>query len=307
VAIDYTTTYLVESLKRKASFPSSQSLFTDLELISFFSEELRITVVPLIIKAREEFFVESVDFSTVTNQAQYDIPSAAIGARIRDLLNVQPTGALIRIPRMAPEDFSNFNSNWQQPSGFYIESNKIVLIPTPTRVVNLRLTYFHRRNQLVPVAQAGQVLNVVGTLVTLSSVPDDWAAQTEVDFVMGEPNFDVFKRSAVIQARAGFDLTFLSADITDLAAGDWISLEGETPIPAIPLEAFDVLIQAVVVRILLALNLQGAAKNEFQLLQEMKNDLLSIIVPRVEAQPKSFTAMGGILGSMTFPHNWSLW
>jgi hypothetical protein len=50
---------LLESVKRKISFPSSQSTFTDADILAFANEELMISQVPSVMSFHEEYLSRS--------------------------------------------------------------------------------------------------------------------------------------------------------------------------------------------------------------------------------------------------------
>lgn len=76
---------LIESIKRKISFPVYQTTFSDQDILDFATEELMISQVPSVMQFHEEFFVTTRDVTLKPNKTKYPIPDRAIGMKLRDL------------------------------------------------------------------------------------------------------------------------------------------------------------------------------------------------------------------------------
>ena len=65
---------LIESVKRRISAPDSQSFITDDEILDFANEEMEITLIGMITKRHEDYFLTREDIALVSGQKKYDIP-----------------------------------------------------------------------------------------------------------------------------------------------------------------------------------------------------------------------------------------
>lgn len=145
---------IVASVKRRISFPASQTTFTDDEILEFANEEMFIAQVPSVLMYHEEYFVTYEDITLVANKTRYSIPNRAIGMRLRDVFYLDNNDNLYEMTRINPEDKAYFQRDFNSvnnPYPYYLEGNDIVLpaqsLPSPTG--SLRVSFFIRPNQLV--------------------------------------------------------------------------------------------------------------------------------------------------------------
>jgi hypothetical protein len=182
-----TSSDLLTSVKRKISFPASQSTFTDADILAFANEELMISQVPSILQFHEEYFVTYEIVPLTSYQDRYPIPTRAIGMKLRGVfwcdsttgpepVGSQPGGNLFEMTRISSEDKAFFQANLganRAVHKYYIEGNDVVLTPSPTDSPqgSLVLYYFLRPNQLTTNDQAATVQSFSKTItVTAASI-----------------------------------------------------------------------------------------------------------------------------------------
>lgn len=295
-SISYTTSALIDSIKRKGSFPSNQSLFSDTDFVEILDGELRTYVIPFVLKAREEYFVTSEDFSIVSGTASYEIPSKAIGKKLRALYTVSSTGDLVEIPRLNPEDIA-IDRRLIRPYGYYLQGDNVILYPTPTTAGTLRMFYYKRPNKLVVVDNAAKIASVnTGTYeVTLESLPTSWTTLTSLDVIDKDPSFKTKLEGFTSATVSGVVITVTSAQISYFEAGDYIAESGESPIPQIPVECLDLLVQSSIVKCLEAMGDQtGGYQAAATKLAQLEGDILEVVSQRVEGNPKKITNNRGL-------------
>jgi len=295
----YTTTELVASLKRRLSIPTSQATYTEQDLVDYLNDELEGTIVPLISSIREEFFVSSSDFSVTNTLSEFDIPSNAVGQRLRDVVlvdNVNGDEQLTNLPRLTLEQIASFygtanNSIW----GFNIEGNTVKLYPIQGwGTETLRLYYFRRPNKLVLVNQTGKITAINGSIVTVDSVPASWTTSTVVD-VIGQNQPFAATEGLTISLISGSDLTLSS--VTGLAIGDYVSQTGESPIAQIPSEANQLLIQAVKVEVSDSMGDEEMIASAWRKYKQLQIHLMKALTPRVDGQVKKIVSKGSTFRS----------
>jgi hypothetical protein len=302
MAVKYTTTELVASIKRRGNLPNAQQLFTDDALITLASEEMLINIVPLLMNVREEFFVTYSDFSvskTDIGFVELDIPYDAIGAKVREVCYVH-NNSLIPIPQWGlDQTISNSRMDYQKSNGYSIRGNKIIIntgyMPDSTGTV--RVYYFSRPLELISQSQSGKItsINTITNELTLSFLPNTWVVGDTVNIVGSAQPFETKVKSVAITA-SSFPLLTV-ASLTGISVGDYVSLEGYSPIIQLPVEAQKVLAQATVVKCLESLNdAQGLQAAEAKLRQN-KEDLINMISIRVEGASQKIVSSGGILGN----------
>ncbi len=304
MSIDYTADQLVEDVKALAILPDSQLLLQSDEILRMMNFQMRASLVPLIDSAAEEFFVhyEDIDYDPSVNE--YGIPTRAVGTKLRDVVFVDSAGNEVGIPRLRPEQIKTgyqygigYNFGMY---GFFLKDQSIVLfIGNPTGTSSfptLRLKYFRRPSDCVSANDCGQI-SLIDTLthqVTVDHASPHWTSAGLFDFVKGTPHFTSKGDSLAVTAIAGNTLTFTDALPDDLAVGDWIASEGETPIAQVPYEAFPLLTQLTIVKTLEANRDTEGMKNALATMEDMKKSFLQIISPRVDGSPIKLGGTDGI-------------
>lgn len=160
---------LVNAVKRKISMPTSQSLFTTLDILAFANEEMQISQVPSVLQYHQEYYVYNVFAPLLTNTNNYPIPDRAVAMRLRDLFYVDESGNKHEMTRIQTEDQAYFSRNAgtnQNLHKFYLEGNDVVLAPhlisNPTG--QLRFGIFIRPNQLVTNDRAATITAFAKTI-----------------------------------------------------------------------------------------------------------------------------------------------
>jgi len=164
---------LVAAVKRKISFPSSQSTFTDTEILAFANEEMAISQVPAVMSFHEEYFVTTTKVTIESNKNRYPIPERAIGMKLRDLFWEDDNGNIFEMTKVSEEDRAFFQRNIganQAIHKYLMEGNDIILTPLvlsqPTG--KLLFVYFLRPNQLVSNNKAA-IISSFGRTITVDN------------------------------------------------------------------------------------------------------------------------------------------
>lgn len=298
--VDFTVTnYLVPMIRRTASLAKTNGLLTDEDLIAFANDELQRTVVPLIQKAREEYFVHYIDIPFEAGRSRYTIPVRGIASQLRDVLLTDGNQALYSVPRLDPalmgaSDFTGpYNvSTGVLGQGFYLQDNEIIFWPAPvaSNATYIRLSYFRRPNDLIENADAAVVTNVnTGTgVITFAARPTGSVVGSELDSIAADSPFVSKINGAVVTAATATTVTVATdtEGLDELEVGDWMALAGTSPIPQIIREAQPLLAQAVSVRALIAKKDKDGAMMAQGLLAQQRAELLEQLSPRVEGEPK---------------------
>lgn len=314
----YDTLDLISQVKRVESIPTSQTTFTDQDIVEMMNMELQSAIVPLISSVREEYFVVTQDTVLPAGVSSLNIPRESIGLRLRDVTFVNTNGQMSNIPRLAPEEvvaMSNFNGLTSGFSGFYLQGNTVQFFPRiSVQDKTVRLSYHARPNYLCLPSSAGRVLNInVGAnMVTFDGIPPTWKNGVKVDFIQADqpfefkddtsapnPNFGSQPKmiNVVVQAVSGFDLVLPANIVTQLAIGDIVALHGEAPVPQyVPVEAYHLLVQGTAMRCLEAMGDRQGWQNAAMKYKAVSEGLLGLINPRVEGEPKRVVNVDSIFG-----------
>lgn len=156
-----TSSDLISAVKRRISFPTYQSTFTDNDILEFANDVMKEEILPNMMQYHEEFFVVSSAVELESNKSNYPIPNRAVGMKLRDITFAdgnatasQPYGNLYEMTRINSDDKVWFEAATLQdsvPYRIYVQGNDIVLIPAiGTNPSGLLLFFwFMRPNQLV--------------------------------------------------------------------------------------------------------------------------------------------------------------
>ena len=304
MALNYTADQLVEDIKSLSILPDSQLLLQTEEILRMMNFQMRASLVPLIDSAAEEFFVHDEDIDYDGTETVFNIPTRAVGTKLRDVVFVDSNGNEVGIPRLRPEQLkTNYGYGIGLAFGLYgfiLKDQTVQLFIGSSQSApsypTLRLKFFRRPSDCVTVNDCGQItlINTATREVTVDAAPTDWSTDLLFDFVKGSPHFTSKGDSLAIDSIAGNTLTFTDELPDDLVVGDWIAEEGETPIPQVPYEAFPLLTQLTIIKTLEANRDTDGMKNAMATLEEMKKSFLQIITPRVDGSPIKLGGTDGI-------------
>lgn len=276
----YDTSYLVDQVKRRASIPTSQQLFTVPKLVTMLNDELQTRIVPFLMSMREEWYVTEIDYTSDGSTTEYTIPSDAVGQKLRNVTIWENGKMMNDVQRLDPDAL------YDAVFGFYIKNNKIIFYPVaPANNKVIRISYFKRSNELVETTEAGQISLVAGNDLTLAlTPPTDFIIGASVQVVSHVSPFPIILTTTIANV-AGSVIT-LTDTPTDVSIGDWLCTEGEAVFPNIPSELVPALAQAVAVKCLAALgDTEGMqiAQNEYNQIEFSARATLS---PKVDGAPK---------------------
>jgi hypothetical protein len=301
MAIDYTTTTLLSTLRLLPLMPSVQALFSDSDLLTILTFEMNSKIYPMIDNQTEEYFVYVADIPYVTTSKPsqiYPMPARALGGKLRSVSFVDSNDNEIRIPRLRPEDtMSNVNATGLaiNPAlwGFYIQNNSIVLFlgsiaGSSSSFKSLRLRYIRQPNNLAATADCAQVTAIVGNNVTVTNIPSTFSTSVLYDMVSNVPNFNALQDDSTCTAISSLTMTFASIPVDSfgnvtLKVGDWICLMGQAPVAQIPFSpGYDLLLQLAAAK---CLEIHGDTQGfnvAMSQAADMKNYLISVLSPRVD-------------------------
>lgn len=280
MSVDYTTSGMVETIKKRAAIPNGQPAYSDDNLIKILSDELLYTVVPFIMTLQEEFFVHYVDTAIENNKFNYPIPTRSIASGLRDLKVVSSNGDEQDIPRISPENDQNF------AYGITIRDNNVRLLnPSDWTGYSLRMYYYLRPSYLVPTDEAAIITGINGNDITIDTVPGTWSIGEVTDFINGKPPFNIKLTDQTVSNITSNILT-MASEPTGVIVGDRIAKADESPIANIPYAAQPYLIQSAILTVLEGLGDQAGFKLAAAAYMKMENNLKTLISPRITGEPK---------------------
>lgn len=304
-----TSNKLIESVKRRASIPENQATFTADDFLAFANEELRLGLVPEILSLHEDYLLYEIELPVIANKSEYEIPSRAVGNKLRDVQFKNSSGAYSELTRVSiGERFNEYDvrtdTNLRK---FYIKNNKVVFLPNLDSGANgfIVMIFYIKPSSLVSEDRVGIIsgINKDTGVITLSSVPDNFSISTTYDFYKANSPHSILtidKNASTINATTN-SITFAVDDIPDdLSIGDHVALSGECIIPQVPNELQVMLAQMVACRILESIGDTEGLKLALLKLGEMKKATGMIIDNRVDDAPKKIVNRHGLVRTAVF-------
>jgi hypothetical protein len=156
------TSGLVASLKKRASIPTNQKLFSEAEFIEILNEQLNTYIMPFLMEQNEEFLVNFVDIPIEQDKTHYKIPTRAIGTKIREVVYRDTNGNFAELSQISVEELEEYQNlhDIENNGVFYFEGNNIVLLAGSTSSGSLRMYYYLQPNDLV-LPEEGSVASAV--------------------------------------------------------------------------------------------------------------------------------------------------
>ena len=290
-----TTSDLINQIKLRGSFPTSDDLFSNADYLSILNDEMMNHITPMLTKLNEEYFLAYQDTQLTVGQSEYRIPKRAAGSMLRDVQLISASGSVISLGRLFEEDKYSTNNG---QSGYYIKSNQVVISPTPASGdMTLRLAYFRRPSKFVLPTSCAKIIsiNVATKQVTVSSLPGNMTTGTQIDFFQADSPYDLLDMNSIITNAAGTTVTF-SALPKDLAIGDYLGMQGETCAPMIPEELVPVLVQAALCTCLSSKK-DKSVELELQKLEQQKQSVVTMLAPRVKSNDVKIKTSNSLLNN----------
>jgi hypothetical protein len=298
----FTGDKLLESVKRGITIPFNQTRFTDDDLLAFADEELETTIMPIILGMREEYAVYEEDVALVAGVSKYQIPSRAAGRILRDLELQIDSQTSVSLAYIAPDDrnyYTNSSNYGSNPTGFYFENDKVVLIPSPISSPNqsLKMRFLMRHSQITKVSNARAITNINTTtneLTLASPFANTVQAATLVDLIKSTSQ-PVIRDYDLALTNVSGNIVTLPSLPSDLAVGDYVAIAGQTPVLCLPEETHQVLAQAVAVRVMEAQGDAQAMQIAQANLDRKVKAMQLIMMPRIEGETQVVMQRNGLL------------
>lgn len=320
----YDTDDLIAAVQRKAAIPISQSTFTNADILAFATEELRDGLVPSVMDVHEEYYVYSQVVPITLGQNSYSIPYRAIGGKLRDCMYLDPSGIIIPMSRISPDDRNYFQQNtFTYPNlFFYVQGNNIIITGQPALSVtgSIIFTFLMRPNDLVATSQAATIKSISVdsvnnlTTFTMDQIPKGFNTTILLDLMQRNPGhqtiaYDIMSTEInPINLTVTFNNTSLNSPfynaqlpginvVPQVQIGDYVIFAGQSIIPQCPSDLHPMLAQRTVARCLEALGDAQGLNNANTKLQEMESKTITLIDNRVDGSPSKVVNRNGLMRS----------
>lgn len=301
----YSVTELIANIKRRCAVPTSQLTYTDEKWALMANDTLQGEVVPLIMSARQEYFVDFIQ-TTMPVDATLTIPDVAVGAKLRSVCWVQANAnplQMVSLPRLDLDTVAGWgyvNSTPYSAVGFYVQGNELIIYPNTGIPVGqpLRLYYYRRSLVLAQPTAYARVVSVdeLNSEVVLTTIPINFAVDGEINTISSLPNFAITNARATITSVSSPTLGLSSVE--GIGVGDYISEFGYSGVPQVPVEAHAYLAQLTAQMALEGLGATEAAGRAEKKSMTLKTDLLVMFSERVDGSVKKIVhPKGGVRGA----------
>ena len=266
------TSEIITALKIKGSFPSANDLFSDSDYLVLMNMAMKTEISPVMISLNDEYLLATKDY-TISQGSTYRLPTRTIS--VRDIQWLDSGNNITDLVRNFEEDRP------RNRSGYYITRNSIEL-SDDYNSGTLRVKYFARPSTLVLTTACGQIqsIDTGNDQITLVSTPATFVTGAVVDLVQNKNPYDLMSMDLSIVNVSGNTIELPSLP-SGLAAGDWLCLATESPVPLAPEELHPLLVQAVLVDCLSSKK-DKAWESAQMMFEEMKTSIVNMLDPRVE-------------------------
>ncbi len=270
------------SIRRRGFISDGSGLSLD-DILQYATDEMRSYITAFLKGIREEFLVSTLDVS-VTNGV-VAAPVRAVGAALRTIGWVLSNGNERFLPRIEPENAGGLEGATGEPSGYMFQGNNVILLPAPTSGT-VRLRYQQRPGQLVSTDACALISSDGPGALDVDTRPSGWDETLFYDIVSHVPNFTL---AAMDLEGEWTSPTVFTPDVTldtaDVTINDYMCLAGETCIPQVPPELFDLLAQATAYKIAQAMGSQRTG-NIKSGLDELEKQMTQILSPRSDGSAR---------------------
>lgn len=301
----WTTEEILAYARNKAAVDDTGAAgFTDADVLGYVNNELLTTVVPRIMQERERYFIVTEELALVAGQRDYRIPNRAMGVKLDDVRLVvdgKPRGQLEHIATGTIEARGD-DTNQGTPTGFWLDGVYIVVWPISNGLGVLRVPYFFRPGELVKASAYRRVaaVNSATSLTLTSTIPTGWTTANKFDIHSQHSGAEIKSWSLPASTVSGTTLTAtLALDGSRVGThavevGDYVCLEGEAAVPALPRELHSIVGDLAAVCLLEALGDAEAVQLQQALVERRLARIEPFVSDRAESSPRVIRGAAGI-------------
>lgn len=293
MANSWTTEDLISDIELLSHIPTDQQTFTETKILRLATLELQTPIMKQILSTRGGYYLTYED-CVVNSTGLYPIPSGAVAGALANVELVQST-TIIQVNLIEESEQFSTNAPTSTGYGFFMRGNFVQILPSPP-VGTPRLWYTKRTSDLILTSAAMQVVSIAGAAITVNAVPSTFSVGSSVDCCGDQPPFNIFETREITDI-TGVVVT-LDEAVADMSIGDWIALEGQTPIPQIPVEYRLPLAQRVVCKYYETQGYFEKLGKAKEVLKEYEQNAMNMVTPRVKSQSRIINAInGGFMGN----------
>lgn len=299
MAKSFTSSVLIESVKRRANIPLNQVTFKDADILAFANEEMSLGLVPSIMRVHEDYMLYSEETPLIAAKTNYAIPHRAIGNKLRDVKYKDTNGNLYEMTRVPVDNEEMYSGSASTSSihAFTVKNNEIYLLPYITGAVTGSLVFYYyiRPNEMVDEDRCAIITSINTTTgeITIDDMPEDFSLSLNYDLISAKSPYNhlsIELTATSINSTTNV-IQFDPADLPyGLSVGDYVNIEQECIVPQVPYDLHVVLAHRVANRCLEAQGDTEGLANASKKLAEMEFNLNTLVDNRVEGSPQKVIA-----------------
>lgn len=283
---------LIVKVRRGMSLPNVENRFSDAAILDLANDELQSTILPWLFSLREDYLITSEDYSLSTlTTGSVSFPTYASGRTLKDVWVSKDGSAWKPLQRIGLDEAWRYSENeTDEPVGFVLQGDEILLRPKPSAATPgfLRVYYHILPNTLVSDSRSLRITALSDSAFTVASVPSFFSPNAFLDVILQTPDYQVLLRDQKIASTTTTTVTLVGYSASNtladngFAVGQAVCLAGETADTPIPTEVNQLLIQAIIVRVLESMNAPQQLSLALSRFDRLKVQLRDILTPRAE-------------------------
>lgn len=290
MARSWDTEALIERVEHYTLMPANQGVFSNANITDILNEEMYDYIVPFLLGHYEDYLVAHQDYTITAGQTAYDLPTQAVGDKLKDFKIVYQTGEEVSIPRRFTAtrywDYTIGSANI--PEWFEVRGNQII-VANPNSTVSdpvMRAYYYKRPAPLAVPGEYGKVASIATDTITYETALTggvDLASATSVDIQKGTPFFDArLEDTATTSASTTTIDAAVGGGFSTVVAGDYVTMPDYAAIPQIPRELIPLLCVRVAINLLRARGLSPLSQELELKAAQLEKRLTELFKPRVD-------------------------
>lgn len=291
-----TTDDLIADIKIRGAIPTSQDRFTNARFLSLANSEMQIKVLPMVIRARQNYYEYDVD-TAINATGLYPISTRSYLGLVSNV-GLVDSNQRFDLPWLSEESEIDLDAPRDANAGVILKRNTIQLKPKDgAGYTSLRMTILLRPGLFVLEAAAAQITGISGTTLTFaaSTIPSTWTTSNTFDLIQGNPHYDHLGIDLSAASVGATTIVLSETPNTRLAVGDWISLAGQSSVIQLP-EAFSYFLsQRVANTCMRAMGDRAGYEAGKDIAKDMEEELKDSIQPRIQKEAQRIVNRTGLL------------
>lgn len=310
MAVSYTTTNLVQRIRRTTQLSDDNLKLNDAEILQIADESIQSRLWPTLRATIEEYATThgyvTFDSASPVGSSMQRLPSRASGSTIVAVYQVLSGGQVRVVPRFDITEAQRFGDivfgdqrTGPRPGAYALTGDYIKIIPAASEDVTLRVLYERRPSRLCAVSEAAEIesWNSGTNIFTVDAVPDAMvdgvavdlvkAGQQATDPLVDNAEIEDVPSATTIELNFGDTLTGGQVVYASLSVGDFICEAGTTCVFPLPDNWYSVCVMSAAADALMQAGYMDESLALMPAVERMVGQAANHAASRVRKQPKA--------------------